>query len=74
MPDSITKIGNSVFRHCTSLTSVTIPDSVTEIGWCAFEDINPDVHFIVTSEEVKQLLLNSGSNIQDKQITVDPNL
>ena len=35
----ITKIGDSVFRGCLSLTSVTIPDSVTEIGKDAFYDL-----------------------------------
>ena len=32
----VTRIGNSAFSDCTSLTSVTIPDSVTSIGNEAF--------------------------------------
>ena len=36
IPEDVTKIGDSVFRDCTSLTSVTIPASVTEIGDRAF--------------------------------------
>ena len=32
----ISKIGDYAFQNCTSLTSVTIPDSVTSIGSCAF--------------------------------------
>ena len=36
IPDSVTSIGDYVFRGCTALTSVTIPDSVTSIGTEAF--------------------------------------
>ena len=32
----VTKIGNSAFSDCTELTSITIPDGVTDICWCAF--------------------------------------
>ena len=33
---SVTSIGSSAFSHCTSLTSITIPNSVTSIGNYAF--------------------------------------
>ena len=33
---SVTKIGNSAFRECSNLTSITIPSSVTTIGDGAF--------------------------------------
>ncbi len=38
IPDSMTSIGNSVFRGCSGLTSITIPDNVTSIESFAFKD------------------------------------
>lgn len=34
--DEVTKIGESAFNGCTSLTAIVIPNSVTEIGFAAF--------------------------------------
>ena len=36
--NNVKKIGNQVFRECTSLKSLNIPDSVISIGQQAFED------------------------------------
>ena len=37
---AVTIIRESAFANCSSLTSVTIPNSVTSIGAYAFEDCN----------------------------------
>ena len=36
IPNSVTSIGNSAFRDCCALSSITIPNSVTSIGNSAF--------------------------------------
>ena len=33
---NVTSIGTSAFAHCSSLTSITIPESVTSIEYSAF--------------------------------------
>lgn len=38
IPDGVTSIGNTAFRGCIGLTSVSIPNSVTSIGSLAFEE------------------------------------
>ena len=34
----MTSIGNYAFYYCTSLTSISLPESLTSIGWNAFGD------------------------------------
>ena len=74
IPDSVTKIAALAFSGCTGLTDIVIPNSITKIDRGAFSGINPDAHFTVRSEAVKQLLLDSESGIRDEQITVEQNL
>ena len=38
IPATVTEIGNSSFRSCSELRTVTIPDSVTSVGDYAFSD------------------------------------
>lgn len=38
IPNGVTTIGNSAFKNCDGLTTITIPNSVTSIGEGAFEN------------------------------------
>ena len=38
IPNSVTKIGQQAFYHCTNLKSIVIPNSVTDIGYQAFHN------------------------------------
>ena len=43
----MTKIGDNALEHCTSLTNINIPESVTKIGKCAFSGCNALTSIIV---------------------------
>ena len=62
IPSSVTKIGNSAFAGCTSLTSINIPDNVTVIGDDAFDNCTG-----LTSIDIP----NSVTNIGDYAFTTD---
>ena len=56
IPTSVTSIGNSAFRGCAGLTSVTIPENVTSIGDYAFSDCTK-----LTSVSISSGVANIGS-------------
>ena len=38
IPRLVIAIGHKAFDNCTGLSAVTIPDSVVEVGYCAFHE------------------------------------
>ena len=55
IPNSVTSIGESAFKYCSSLTSVVIPNSVTSIGYGAFSDCDG-----LTSVEIPNSVTSIG--------------
>jgi hypothetical protein len=60
-----------VFRNCTSLTSVTIPDSVTTIGYYAFDNCTSLTNITIPNSvtELHYDTLNIGSSTNKATIT-----
>ena len=54
IPDSVIRIGDSAFRVCTRLTSVSIPDSVTSIGEFAFSGCS-DLTRVIIGDSVNSI-------------------
>ena len=61
----MTYIGDRAFSYCTSLTSITIPDSVTLIGYCAFLDCTSlkTVYYAGSKEDWEKIAGIAGDNI-----------
>lgn len=60
LPEDFVAIGERSFYGCSSLKTVSVPITVTSIGKDAFEKIGSGSVISVTSEEVWNLVKNSG--------------
>ena len=76
---SVAWIGESAFSHCTGLTSITIPNSITSIGKSAFEGCS-SLKYISIPESVKKIganafaqtgILSNPNNWDDYALYID---
>jgi len=59
IPNSVKIIGSYAFRNCSNLLTIEIPDSTTTIGTSTFDGCTNTI-FNVTSETVRQMIVNGG--------------
>ena len=66
IPEGVTEIGGSAFRHCGELYSISFPDSVAKIGNCAFEHCWRLVTVTIPSNvrEIGQYTFRGCGNLQ----------
>ncbi|OOM78336.1 autolysin [Clostridium puniceum] len=59
IPDSVVNLGESAFKCCYSLGSITVPGSVLSIGRDTF-DVHTNTKFYAESERIRQILNKVG--------------
>ena len=73
MPKSLKYIAENSFSDCSSLNTITIPNSVTIIGEDAFYSLASGSTIYVESQEVANLLINGTNyNSSNTTVVVDP--
>lgn len=61
----MTKIGIQAFRGCEALTSINIPESVTEIGYCAFDECENLKEIILFHTDPAQIKVTEEDGLED---------
>ena len=71
IPNSITKIGNSVFKGCSNLTNITFPNSVANIGSGIFDGCDKLVDVICYAEKVPSTKSDAFENSYIEYVTLN---
>lgn len=66
----MTKIGIQAFRGCEALTSINIPESVTEIGYCAFDECENLKEIILFHTDPAQIRVPEEDGLGAEQATL----